>query len=109
MPPARRDGAQVGTEHRPDALNATTNVSITRRAAKGRQARPPIAPASVFGPVGRRRYWWYTYRCRSCGAHLFGRARSLEEVTGERRAGCGHRVQVMAARIYTQPVPGAAA
>jgi predicted SprT family Zn-dependent metalloprotease len=63
----------------------------------------------VFGPVGRRRFWWYTYRCKVCGAHLFGRARSLDDVADERRAGCGHRVQVMAARIYTQPEPEAAA
>jgi DNA-directed RNA polymerase subunit RPC12/RpoP len=69
----------------------------------------PIAPASVFGPIGRRRFWWYTYRCRTCGAYLFGRARSLDAVTGERRAACGHRVQIMAARIYTQPESGAVA
>lgn len=108
MPRTKKGSPEPTTQGRPNASSATT-VSITRRAAKGRQARPPIAPASVFGPVGRRRFWWYTYRCRICGAHLFGRARSLEDVTGERRAGCGHRVQVMAARIYTQPEPEAAA
>ncbi len=73
------------------------------KAARAGRWPVPIAPASVFGPVGRRRSWWYTYRCRTCGAHLFGRAKTLDAVTGERRAGCGHRVQVMAARIYTQP------
>jgi hypothetical protein len=63
----------------------------------------------VFGPVGRRKFWWYTYRCRTCGAYLFGRAKTLDAVTGERRAACGHRVQIMAARIYSQPEPEAAA
>jgi DNA-directed RNA polymerase subunit RPC12/RpoP len=109
MPPVHRDGPQLGTEGHPDALNATTTVKITRSPVQGRRERSPIAPASVFGPVGRRHCWWYTYRCRTCGAHLFGRARSLEDVTGERKAGCGHRVQVMAARIYSQPESGAAA
>lgn len=69
----------------------------------------PIAPASVFGPAGRRRSWRYTYRCRTCGVYLFGRAPSLDGVTGERRPGCGYRVNVMAARIYGQPGSGAAA
>jgi hypothetical protein len=79
-----------------------------RRGSRNRQ-QVPIAPASVFGPVGRRRSWWYTYRCRICGAYLFGRAKTLDAVAGERRAGCGHRVQVMAARIYSQPESGTAA
>jgi DNA-directed RNA polymerase subunit RPC12/RpoP len=57
----------------------------------------------VFGPIGRRRSWWYTYRCATCGAYLFGRARDLDTVTGERRAGCGHKVRIVAARIYSQP------
>lgn len=79
------------------------------RPAPRSKTRPPVAPASVFGPVGRRRFWWYTYSCRTCGAYLFGRARSLDAVTGVRRAGCGHRVQVMAARVYSQPESGTAA
>jgi len=54
----------------------------------------------VYAPRGRRRWWWYSYRCRTCGAYQLGRARDLEQVTGERRAGCGHQVNVMAARIY---------
>jgi hypothetical protein len=108
MPRTRKGSPEPTTQGRPNASSATT-VSITRRAAKGRQARPPIAPASVFGPVGRRRYWWFTFRCKVCGAHQFGRAPSLDAVTGERKAGCGHRVQIMAARVYTQPESGAAA
>jgi hypothetical protein len=69
-------------------------------AQHGPRKRPPIAPASVYAPLGRRRYWWYSYRCRACGAYLLGRAKTLETVTGVRRAGCGHQVDVMAARIY---------
>ena len=64
------------------------------------KTRPPIAPASVYAPLGRRRYWWYAYCCRTCGAYQFGRAKTLDTVTGVRRAGCGHQVSVMAARIY---------
>jgi hypothetical protein len=108
MPPVHRDG-QVGTEGHPDASNATTTLKITRSPVRDRRQRAPIALASVFGPVGRRRTWWYTYRCRICGAYLFGRAKTLDAVTGERKAGCGHRVQIMAARIYSQPESGAAA
>ena len=74
-----------------------------KAARAGRKPSAPIAPASVFPPFGRRKGWAYTYRCKICGAYLFGRARSLDAVTGERKAGCGHRVQVMAARIYSQP------
>ena len=70
----------------------------TRRKPK---PRPPIAPASVYEPLGRRRYWWYAYRCQTCGAYQFGRAKTLDVVTGVRRAGCGHHVNVMAARIYS--------
>jgi hypothetical protein len=62
----------------------------------------------VFGPVGRRKSWWFTFRCPTCGAYLFGRAAMLDTVTRERKATCGHRVKVVAARIYTQP-PWAAA
>ena len=100
--PQGRPDAQLAAKATPGTLSSVRGTSQSRR-------QVPVAPASVFGPVGRRRYWWYTYRCRTCGAHLFGRARSLDDVTGERKAGCGHRVQVMAARIYSQPEPGAAA
>ena len=65
-----------------------------------RRDRPPLAPASVFAPGGRRRSWWYTYPCRTCGTHHFGRAKELGGVTGVRRAGCGHLVLVMIARVY---------
>jgi hypothetical protein len=73
------------------------------KAARAGRQPAPIAPASVFPPIGRRKQWAYTYPCRTCGAYLFGRARTLDAVTGERKASCGHRVRVMAARIYSQP------
>jgi hypothetical protein len=116
MPNAKRGGpraAEPGNRHK-NIATATAKrqgpspaVSVRRGNADRQQV--PIAPASVFGPVGRRRSWWYTYKCRVCGAYLFGRAKSLDAVTGERKAGCGHRVQIMAARIYSQPESGAAA
>jgi hypothetical protein len=110
--PPRKNGPGAATpQGREDIATAAKQGSPTRsvrRASSGRQ-QVPLAPASVFGPVGRRKCWWYSYRCRTCGAYLFGRARSLDTVTGERRAGCGHRVHVMAARIYDQPESGAAA
>ena len=65
-----------------------------------RPGRTPAAFASAFAPSGRRRWWWYTYSCRTCGAHQFGRARTLEDVTGQRRASCGHIVNVVIARTY---------
>jgi hypothetical protein len=101
--PQGRSDAQLAATATPG-----TSLSSVRRSPQKRQ-QAPIAPASVFGPVGRRRSWWYTYRCRVCGAYLFGRAKSLDAVTGERKAGCGHRVQIMAARIYSQPGSEAAA
>ena len=91
-PPAKGSGART----------ATTSVSttITRSGAARTKPRPPLAAASVFAPQGRRRNWWYTYSCRVCGAFHFGRARELDQVTGVRRAGCGHQVSVMIARTY---------
>jgi DNA-directed RNA polymerase subunit RPC12/RpoP len=106
---AKRSGPQAKPEDRHQ--NTATakqqglfGASVRRGAGDRRQV--PIAPASV---AGRRRSWWYTYRCRTCGAYLFGRAPSLDGVTGARRPGCSHRVNVMAARIYGQPGSGAAA
>jgi hypothetical protein len=76
------------------AISASTTIQSAPR------TRPSLAPASVFGPTGRRRFWWYTYRYRTCGAYQFGRAKTLDAVTGLRRAGCGHEVSVMIARTY---------
>ena len=111
-PPNARGGPDLNPHRLPETASTAlarqqpAAPSVRRRAAA---RRVPLAPASVFGPVGRRRSWWFTFRCRVCGAYQFGRARSLDAVTGERRAGCGHRVQVVAARIYLQPGTGAAA
>lgn len=67
-----------------------------------RQARPPAAFVSLYAPVGRRRWWWYSYRCAVCERYQLGRAPRLEDVTGIRTAGCGHRVNVVIARTYGQ-------
>ena len=91
------------TERRPPAKGSgarTAQASPTPTIQRGSKPRPPLAPASVYAPLGRRRWWWYAYRCRTCGAHQFGRSKDLDTVTGVRRAGCGHQVHVMAARIY---------
>ena len=124
MPRTNKGGPELTTRDHPNAPeSAITATSITRRPVRGRQQRAagrrqrgsrnrqqvPTAPAPVFGPAGRRRCWRYMCRCRTCGAHLSGRARSPGDVTGERTAGRGHRVPVMAARMYSQPAPGAAA
>lgn len=71
-------------------------------AEHGTKVRPPLAPASVYAPLGRRRYWWYAYHCKTCGTYQFGRAKTLDAVTGTRRAGCGHLVSVMIARTYNR-------
>jgi hypothetical protein len=118
MSPEKTEGAPPPAERLPEITSTATakrqgthaGASVAREAGNRpsrRKGRPPLAPASVFSPVGRRKSWWYTYKCQTCGSHLFGRARDLGAVTGERRAPCGHRVQVVAARIYTQPSPGA--
>ncbi len=60
----------------------------------------PNAYASLYLPSGRRRWHWYAYNCRTCGLYQLGRARELENVTGVRRAGCGHEVTVVIARVY---------
>jgi len=124
MPRTNEGGPGLTTRDHPNAPeSAITATSITRSPVRDRQQRAagrrprgssnrqqvPIAPASVLGPAGRRRCWWCACRCRTCGAHLSGRARSPGDVTGERTAGRGHRVPVMAARIYSRPEPGAAA
>jgi hypothetical protein len=62
--------------------------------------RAVTAYVSLFAPSGRRRWWWYSYRCATCSTYQLGRARQLEDVTGERRGGCGHRVAIVVARVY---------
>lgn len=84
---------------------AATDDSTRRREVmtRVRRPKPPLAPASAFLPNGRRRLVHYTYSCRTCHSYHFGRAKTLDEVTGVRRAGCGHLVSVMIARIYSSP------
>ena len=124
MPRTNKGGPELTTRDHPNAPeSAITATSITRSPVRDRQQRAagrrhrgsrnrqqvPTAPAPVFGPAGPRRCWRYLCRCRTCGAHLSGRARSPGDVTGERTAGRRHRVQVRAARTDSQPEPGAAA
>lgn len=93
-----------GTGPEAEMAATATDTTIVRRGSvrppgSARQ-RPPLAPASVYAPLGRRRWWWYCYPCRTCGNYQFGRAKTLDAVTGVRRAGCGHEVNVMIARTY---------
>jgi hypothetical protein len=64
--------------------------------------RTPSAYVSLHLPFGRRRWCWYSYSCRTCGAHQLGRTPRLEDVAGVRKAGCGHKVNIVIARIYGQ-------
>lgn len=62
--------------------------------------RAPAVYVSLYEPTGRRTWWWYAYSCRTCGRYQLGRAPRLEDVTGPRRAGCGHWLTIMVARTY---------
>lgn len=108
-PPGREPDDRLALAEPPATRQGTGTLAVSVRRTSATRRHPPLAPASVFAPVGRRKGWGYTYQCRTCGAYLFGRAPSLDKVTGERRASCGHRVCIMAARIYVQPAPGAVA
>ena len=68
--------------------------------SRQRRAKVPTAFVSLFMPSGRRTWHWYWYTCRTCGAYQLGRARQLEDVTGTRRASCGHQVNIAVSRIY---------
>jgi hypothetical protein len=92
--PRHADGPpeQAAVSTTPPPSNARPRRIVTRRA--------PSAFVSLYEPTGRRRCWWYSYRCTACGTSQLGRAPRLEDVAGERRAGCGHRVIVVIARVY---------
>lgn len=110
MRPDMRRGPQVTIPEAANAVSAIAEATSTIKVTRARsRSRPPLAPASVFTPRGRRRLWHYTYPCRACHTYHFGRAKALDEVTGVRRAGCGHLVSVMIARVYGQAETGAAA
>jgi len=68
-----------------------------------RHSKAPAAFVSLFAPAGHRRWWHYSYRCGQCGTYQFGRAPRLEDVTGPRRASCGHKVSIVVARTYSGP------
>lgn len=70
-----------------------------------RSGHPQALPVyvSLYEPVGRRTWWWYSYRCPHCRQYQLGRAKCIERVPGERRAGCGHPIRVNVARVYGQP------
>ena len=58
----------------------------------------PLTPVQVYAPTRRRRLWWYTYNCPTCGEHQFGKARDQADVPGARRGRCGHRLEVVVTR-----------
>ena len=75
----------------------------SRRRGDGSRRHPVLAPASAYQPLGRRTWVAYSYPCHACHTWHLGRARTLDKVTGSRRAGCGHWVTVMIARLYGHP------
>jgi DNA-directed RNA polymerase subunit RPC12/RpoP len=79
---------------------AETLTKGTRLMSRLANRKAPAAFVSLWAPAGRRRWWWYSYRCGQCGRYQLGRASTLEDVTGIRTAGCGHRVTIAIARIY---------
>lgn len=70
--------------------------------ASARRHEPPVF-VSLYEPAGRRSWWWYSYRCPACGTYQLGRARSLDQVPGHRRGGCGHHITIVVARVYRHP------
>jgi hypothetical protein len=67
-----------------------------------KRKRKPVF-VSLYAPSGRRTQWWYSYRCAECGTWQLGRARQIDRVTGPRKAGCGHPVEIVVARVYRSP------
>ncbi len=65
-----------------------------------RRRRPKPAFVSLYEPAGRRTWWWYSYRCPLCATYQLGRARQLDQVTGTRKGGCGHAIEVVVSRVY---------
>ena len=97
------------------------------KAARADRQPAPIAPASVFPPIGRRKrrsappmrvslfepagrrtQWWFTGRCLRCGGTSFGRVRLEEDAEGVRRVSCGHKATIIVARVYRLPSQEAA-
>ena len=57
------------------------------------------AYVSLLVPSLGRTMWWALARCPACGRPAC-RAKTLPGVTGRRRLGCGHVVDVIVARSY---------
>jgi len=76
---------------------------ISPRRHRGQQSRPTYV--SLLLPARHRTRPWYLARCPECGEPHLGRARDLADVTRDRRLPCGHRVQIVIARVYGQPGP----
>lgn len=119
MPPDTRDGSRAARpESRPKTAAGAEQVSRShavkvpgggdgrpmKAARRGRAA--PSMRVSLFAPAARRRWWWFTGRCRVCGSTAFGRVRTREQAAGIRRASCGHHVDVIVARTYLVPPGG---
>jgi len=84
------------------AADVGQTVPCQREKTARRRPRRPVF-VSLYAPSGRRRWWWYAYRCPSCSTYQLGRASDLDRVTGARKAGCGHQVEIMVARVYRSP------
>lgn len=99
QPPDRRRGRPGSRQTGPhvDSPPSVTDIATVTRSPRR------TAHVSLFAPTGRRRWWWYSYRCPACRSYQFGRARELDRVTGNRRAGCGHEVEIVIARTYRSP------
>lgn len=74
---------------------------IDQDTARRQRAKPVFV--SLYEPAGRRTWWWYSYRCPLCATYQLGRARQLDQVTGRRKGGCGHVIEVAIARTYRNP------
>ena len=87
-----RAGWTCGACSRPQRLHATDPGPVPRGPVDA-----PLTPVQLCPPGRRRHQWWYTYQCLVCGDPQFGRARERHDVPGVRRAGCGHRLEVVVA------------
>lgn len=92
-PPAKVGGARTDISDR---------AKVPVRRARSKQAAP-AAFVSLLLPAGRRTWYAYLVRCRTCGAPHLGRSRDLTGVTRVRRLPCGHAAEVMIARTYEPP------
>lgn len=98
MPPDMRSGPQVTTPGAAsNADGPATSPNTTRRVTCQPAA---TAYVSLYAPAGRRTWWWYSYRCPTCGTYQLGRSQVLTSVTRQRKGGCGHLLAIVIARTY---------